>query len=203
MALLANALISVPEFLGYLGKALDAQDDDKNRAELCINSASSAIASYIRRTICPVQAAADEIFTGDGTIEYNVKGLHISGTLVIYYWDSTDWTEMTAANYPRTFSSDERRIWFTQGHTFWRPSSSYRNNFKINYTHGYKIQDVPPEIKQACMALSQRAMLKAEGREGIASESFGDSTTSYEFKAWPDHIKALLASYRRVTFGRS
>ncbi len=204
MALNSNAIVDVAELMAYLGRPVDIQDDDRNRVEMLINSSSQAIRDYIRRHICPTKSSDSEIFTGDDTIEYDVKGLNISDgdNLTLYYWSGTAWVEMTTASYPRTYDSSERRIWFTNGQTFWRPSKVMRNNFKLVYNHGYKRSSVPPPLKQACMALAQRAILRAEGREGLSSASGLDTTTTYDNRAWPDHIKSLLAPYRRATFGR-
>ncbi len=202
MALNANAIVDIAELMSYLGRPLDIQDDDRNRVEMLVNSSSQAIRDYIKRHICPIKAADDEIFTGDDTIEYDVNGLNILATPTLYYWSGIAWVEMTTASYPRTIDSSERRIWFNNGQTFWRPSRVMRNNFKLTYKHGYVRANIPDPLKQACMSLTQRAMLRAEGREGLSSASGLDTTTTYDNKAWPDHVKALLAPYRRTTFGR-
>ena len=200
MALGTGALIDVNEYQVMTGRDVNEDDLNTGQREVHINAASDAIKDYIGRHICPVASGTSECFTGDDSISYLVKGCNISSISGLYYWTGTDWKEMTTASYPRT--NRDRRVWFTGGGTFWKPSEAYLYNFKLVYTMGYDRDNVPAALKRACVALVQRSLMNAEGKEGFLSSNVGDVSNSYNLsEQWPGHVKALLAPWKCCSFG--
>lgn len=192
-----NALITVEEFKAYRGDDPTAQVNEDG-LNVHINAASMAIANYCNRTLCPVTSVSGEKFRGDDTVLYLVKNLYMdSGTTpTLYYYTGLSWQEMTAAQYPREVDYSEGRIEFMQGHIF---AKGVR--YKVDYATGYAQASVPDDLKLACFDWVNRAKLRAEGKEGIASESIGEVTNSYNLATLPDSIKLVLNKYRRIAVG--
>jgi hypothetical protein len=189
----SNALITVEEFKSFSGDEVDVQINEDS-VKTHVNAASQAIQKFCNRVLCPVTAVTGEKFAGDDTVTYRVKNLYMDSDTVptLYYYTGLSWQEMTAAQYPREVDYAKGEIEFMQGHFF---SKSIR--YKIDYATGYASGSVPDDLKLACFDWVHRAKLRAEGKEGIASESIGEVTNSYNLASLPDSIKNVLNLYRR------
>lgn len=206
MASLAdNALIEVREYLELLGKPVDDPDTPETKIIVHVNAVSQLIEKYLGRVVCPEQSK-DDFFRGDDTDTYYVKHRYIaSGSPTLYYWDGDEWVEMTVANYPRQTDDSRGEIWFSNGHQFHRAT-----RYKVTYTTGYSRASVPDDVKLACVRLVQQSIMRADGKEGLRSESLGDAQTTYSMAtgygktppgAIPLDIKALIYPYRSLTIG--
>jgi len=194
VSLATNALVTVDEYLRHKGIDKDTSEMDADRITQFINSASQTIENYLNQKIVPVTEDYTEIRSGDGTKDIYVKNAMNITLTKLEYWSGTAWTEMTTSAYVRTYDSDTGRIWFTDGNTFWRGD----DNIRITYSWGYATASVPVPIKEATYILIDRAMKRADGKEGISSESFGDATTSYDFSSLiTKQVDALLTKYWR------
>lgn len=195
VALATNALISAEEYLAFIG---DDSDRTVNEDQLYfhINAASQAIIDYLDRKVCPVEDVT-EVFDGDGTKDYYVRHVVINSEPTLSYWNGSDWTEMTTASYYWTYDGVTGRVYFERGFVF----SAGDDNYQIEYNTGYAQVDVPMPIKQACCQLVQRALLKAEGKEGFKSESVGEASSSYDLAVWPPDVLAQLQQYRHISLG--
>lgn len=191
-----NALIEFQTYLSFLGEEPADTGLVEERVQLFINAASQLIENYCDRKFIAT-TSQDEIFDGDGESDYIVSNLPLTGTPTLYYWNGSQWVEATAANYPRATDSASGRIWFTQRNTFWKGS----DNWKVSYDFGYAIAAVPGDLQAACCVLIQRAMIKAEKKEGLASESFEGITTTVSLSRMPEDVKLILNLYRRLSFG--
>lgn len=191
-----NALIDKEYYLAYLGDDSEtAENLNEDHLQLFINSASQAIENHCDRLICPAQDWEDkEKFWGDGEPEYFVSHQKINSTPTLYYWNGSDWTEMTSSSYPREIDGDKGEFRLMEGYLF---NKDVR--YRMDYNTGWNEADVPAPIKEACCMLVNRAMKRAEGKEGIQSESFGDSTTSYDFHQFPELAIRALQRYCNVT----
>jgi len=203
--LATNALIDVKEYLEMTGTPINDQDQPRDQIITHINAVSQMIEKYLGRVICPEQSK-DDYFQGDNSDTYYVDHRYIASEApTLYYWDGDEWVTMSVTDYPRETFGDKGKIWFSQGNVWDR-----KVHYKVAYTTGYANADAPGDIKLACMRLIQQSMMRANGKEGLRTESFGDSSTTYNFAAgWgmtapsaiPFDIKALLAPYRRLTIG--
>lgn len=193
----ANALISVDEYIELSGRSGD-ESVSEDAIIPHINTASKLIERYLNRVICPVTAISEK-FSGSGSDQYYVNHRFIDTTTAptIYYYDGTNWVEMTTTLYPRDVTGAKGLIELTQGYAFWEG----KKNFKVDYNTGYATADVPADIKGCCFRIVQRLRKLAEKKEGLTSESFGDATTSYELNDITKNILKDLNSYRSVCFG--
>ena len=195
--LATNALVSVAEYLSsFSGKREDNQNIEIERQEFFINAASKHIEEYCGRKFVP-SATVAEIRGGDGTSSIYVHNIPLTTLTSIEYWNGTDWTVLSTDNAPRDSDVDTREIWFTQGHIF----ADGKKNYRITYVYGYSTANVPADLKRAACQLVQRAQVKADGKEGITSQSFGDHTTSYDLAKIPDDIREVLDRYKRISLG--
>lgn len=200
-----HALIDFDYYLQFSGiDGADTTDLKEDWVNVFINAASSQVENFCRRKFRYAEDE-EEIFGGDGDRQYFTKNRPIVGTPVIYYWNGTSWAEATAAVYPRAIEADKGRIYFTQGDVFGRGVGYYKSdNWKVKYDYGYEeIADIPDDLKWACAVLVQRMILKAQkSMEGKQSESFGNTTITYNLGTLPADVQDVLGrKYRRVMCG--
>lgn len=189
------ALITEDEYRTFAEVSDTNTNFDSEKAAIFINAASQMIKNWCGRNFLSA-ANQTEILDGDGTTSYMPKNQPVNGVSKIEIWDGQEWDELEAANYDYTY--DDNEIYFTDGNLFSRGIKNYR----VTYSSGYAQSDIPWDLKRACAQLVQRALKKADKKEGLSSESFGDATTSYDLGSLisPD-IVAVLSMYRRHSFG--
>lgn len=195
-----NALITCDDYLELLGIDSDNQNLKKDQIVVFINSASQQVEDYCDRKFITPSADIVEIFDGDGEPEYFVKHRRVaSGTTPSFEYRRSDtWTANNTGSYPITWDNDKGKIWFTKfNRTFYAGNA----NWRVSYKYGWLQADIPADLKLACAELVKRALMLLDGKEGLASESFGDSTTSYNLTSLPDNIKLILNRYRAVSVG--
>jgi hypothetical protein len=196
-----NALIDYDEYLELVGIDPDNVNLNEDRIMVFINSASQQIEDYCDRKFVTPSADIVETFDGDGESEYFVNHRRIaSGSTPSFdYRISTTWTANNVSSYPISWDSDKGKIWFVK---FNRTFHTGNTNWRVSYKYGWTRADIPADMKLACAELAKRAIMLLDGKEGLASESFGDSSTSYNLPtALPDNIKLILNGYRAVSVG--
>lgn len=193
MSLASNAIIDVDYYLRYIGVDVDDANVDTTITEQLINQASTSIESLCHRKFR--SGSASDIFNGDGKTEYWVTEASVTAKPTIYYWDGDSWETLSASTYDWTYTSTGR-VYFTDGNGF----SEGIDNWKIDYTYGYALADIPQDVKLACAMLVQFcSMLRSKA--GKSSENFGDQSTSYDFVTPPKIINQLLAPYKVIPCG--
>ena len=205
MSLNANAILTLDAYKQMMAISTLSTKTDDTQIELHINAASDTIEKYLARGVVIPAAAINEEFEGNGTYEYHVRHSCInSGTTpTLYYWSGTDWTELNSTSYPRSYDSDieSGRIFFTSGNTFWSPNIEGYRNWKIAYKYGYAVASVPDSIRNACALLTYRSIGRMK-KTGTKTESFGDSSTTYDYATLiTSDIAQMLATYRRFIVG--
>lgn len=92
---------------------------------------------------------------------------------MIQYYQNKQWVTTT-----RTFEVDKDRgyIWFNDGAVFDR--GTY---WRVLYKPGYALVNVPADLKGVCKVVVTR-IFKSIEKEGVSSESFGDSQTNYNLE---------------------
>lgn len=199
----SNAIVTVDDFLRFGGYGEGEHNLDADRIQEFINMASQLIEDYCNRTVISPSAQIEEIFDGDGTKEYFVDHLRIadSASIVLSYWDGDSFETMTAALYPRSVQGDRGRVFLNDGKVF----GDGADNYRIDYTPGWAQASVPEPLRTVCCVVVARLLKlhdKDKGKEGLTSESFGDSSTSYDLaKLLKDDHRRLLGRYRRVSIG--
>lgn len=194
--LASNALVEPVEYWAFLGKDTDNENLNEDRCNFFINAASQQLETDCGRVFVPV-TETEEIRDGDGTTNLFTKNKPITALAKIDVWNGTDWSELAVATYPYTHDGTTAEVWFTEGNTFAKGTKNYR----ITYSHGYAQASVPADLKRLCCQVVQRMLKQADGKEGMASESFGDHSTTYDLKDWTPDMRQTLNRYRRVTIG--
>ena len=152
-----------------------------------INEISSEIKAYCGGRIFRIPTAqVDERFHGDGTRDYFVNHGNITDTVVISYYQNKDWIVST-----RTFEQEDARglIWFNDGTVF--DKLTY---WRVQYKPGYAIAAVPADLKTVAKSVLTRIQ-KAIEHEGVTSQSFGDTQTTF-------NLDSLFTAKHRLTMDR-
>jgi len=171
------ALIDEFEYLNYLGSTeAEVQINNEQRLSF-INWASAEIKKFCDdRIFISPSIQIEEIFSGDGTNEYWTKHGRIADSpvsnIVIEEFDGNNWTART---YDKEVDAERGLIWFNKGYDFLKG----RRNWKLKYRPGWLITAVPQDLKGVCCATVKRLLMLAGGKEGITTESFADSTNTY------------------------
>lgn len=176
MALREGAIIEVDECLKILGISADDPALDTAQIEKYIDGATAVIQSYCNRKFVEPTNAITELFCGDGSSRVYVKQGRIceTSTPILSWSDGSTWTVTTG-----TFGvvNDEGYVYFTDGSTFFK---GLPNNWKIVYKYGWTKATLPSDVKLLASTLVQRQIFfQSQRKEGLSSEGFSDSTTSY------------------------
>ena len=194
------ALINEFEYLTYMGVQESEFQVNAERTATFINRASQEIKHYCGgRVFVTPSSQIQEIFNGDGTKDYYTLHGRIADTtpatqVLLYLWQSQSWVEQTTTSFPRAFDAEKGRVWFNNGHTFYEGE----DNWRIDYKPGWAIESVPQDLKGACCSIVKRLFMLADGKEGLSTEAFADSNTTYNLgELIGVKEKLVLNNYRR------
>jgi len=191
MSLASNALIDL-EYYRTVVQIDDSATFNSGAIESLINQASQMIETECNRKFITPSVAITEVFNGDGNRDHYVKNARIIATPTLKEWDG-DSFETTS--YTFTYDQDTGRVYFTDGNVF----SRGKNNWQISYTYGWTLSTVPADLKLACVGLTSHLRLLSQ-KMGIVSESFGDSSTTYDWEKNP-FIQRIINDYKVVNYG--
>jgi hypothetical protein len=206
VALNSNALITAEELQIFLNTSNITSNvtavTDASYQNTLINMASDFIERFCNRVFISAVYTA-EVYDGDGShYLYLEKYPLTSSTITLVIWDTlnnqllqtlvlyTDYLIDNAAN-----SAIWGRSVFIKG----------KNNYRVTYTAGYTIDDVPYDLKNACAKLAG-SLFYNQGKTGVASEKIGSYAISYDknpnniyFHGFPVPIEiaGVLEQYRR------
>jgi len=187
------ALITFEEYCTFAGLKKSNDKLDQDRFELFIHQASQEIINECGRKFIEPSSQVEEVFDGDGTGEYFIKNCRwASGdTPVIYYWDGTQYVEMTAANFPRAYVQESGKVYFTKGNIF------THRRYKIAHKYGWTQANIPYDLKELCAVMVQRALKRADKHEGVTSEGMSDSTTAFNLHKITESMQTIINHYCR------
>lgn len=195
-----NALIDFETFLSFIGESEDGTQMSKDKINLYINMASKVIEDYCDRLFRSAVGTV-ELFDGDGDKDYYTRNVPIDETttsIKLECWNGVAFEEITSSQATRATQTDRGRVYFTDGTKF----NEGEDNWRITYDSGVDREDIPSDLQQACCILVQRVMLKAEGKEGVASESLIDRSVTIDLSSIPRDVQRILDSNRNVAYGR-
>lgn len=191
------ALVTVDEVKNFLGIDYELSTADQSRIEYLINAVSHQIEKYCDRKFITPSSDITEIFDGDGTADYYVKNIPIVGTIAssdISYrsGEGETWSETTATF---NYDSSSGRVYFTDGNVF----STGKDNWRIVYSYGYSVSNVPVDLKIAAIELIAFRKKKFDDNvHGVSAVTYPDNTITYSFDKMPDSVLAMLNRYKRV-----
>jgi len=195
VALKANALISVVE----LDEILQITIGDADLSNTLINIASDFIDNFTNRKIISA-TYTDEAY--DGNDDYNIylKQYPVSAVTTLKSWD----TYNNVAQY--TFTEYTEYInYLDEGYIYLRGKTVHgHKNYRITYTAGYLLVDVPYDLKYACAQLAGLVYYN-KGKSGIKSEKMGEYSVTFDKGnisiigiPVPDDIAGIIKQYRNI-----
>jgi len=197
MALNSNALVSVDKF--KLICSIETSDPNVDeRIEEFINSASEAIEKYTRRKFRKPSTDYDDYIDGNGNKQMRLKYWPIvSAPTYIKYYDNTSQTYIALTSPDFKTNLTDGIITFRDGNIFDRG----RANWLISYIYGYDLDDVPTDLRNACIELAKYSMkIFDENLHNVASVGYAGGSTTYLHgnteTALPPTVKIILDRYR-------
>ncbi len=192
MELSGRALVDDEEVQTYLGISKDDVADSHELIVSLINQVSAAIESRTGRKYR--KASYTEITNGTGrTVMWLEQKPVITTTLVVYFYDGTEWDDVSASPYSLTpeYDLETGQVWFDErGQRF--PAGT--KNIKFAYDAGYDgIANIPLDIKLAALKLIGMYRKQADGDlHGMKSQMMDGMTTSFALDEWPVDVMNLL-----------
>jgi hypothetical protein len=114
--------------------------------------------------------------------------LHVFGTTTLVdagnYYFNPDTGELTLFN---------QRLRFIDG----------TQSIKVTYTAGYPLASMPSDIQMACKLLAAYVYrnMYSQWKIGVASETIGTKTTTFDKAEMPKEVVGILRPYRKLTVG--
>ena len=192
IALKANALITKAELDVFLQTTLDS-----DYANLLINSASDRIEKFCNRKFI-LATYTDEAYDGNGKCDLYLKNFPIVAITAFKEWDSYN----NVVSY--TFAEHtEYIVYKIEGYIHIRGRlGNGKDIYRVTYSAGYAIADVPYDLKKACADLCSFYNINKD-KIGIQSESIGqysyqlaNKTDGFERFGMPPEIGRTLNHYR-------
>lgn len=184
-------LITVTEYQTYAGQQQADKHTDQEQQEFMITAASEAFSDMVGYNLLSV--ARTEEFDGHNGLRQYTRVTPITVTPVLSFWNDTSFTVAGTDNYPRQVDNASGLIRMTS-------ASFFRVRWKIEYTAGYVVADVPFDVKEVVCQMVQRSIARISGKEGVTSESFEVQSSTFDFAMMAtDKIKRTAARYRRQT----
>ena len=181
-------LTTLEKLKTYLG--LEGAGDDALLGAL-IDSVSEAIEHYCGRAFA--EAERTEQHDGAGAATVLLKCRPVTAVSAVHddpsraFGDATRLDPTAYLFYPEAGILERFAGCFADG----------RRNVKVVYTAGFAT--VPPAVEQAANLLAAHFYNRGhQGGDGLASESLGAYTVSYNEAEWPAAVKGLLFEYREV-----
>jgi hypothetical protein len=179
-----SALATLDDVKTYLGNQTNTADDMVLSS--LITGESAFILSWIGRKFD--SESYTDLFGGNGGQEHLFKNYPVQ-TIISVTIDGAAIPPAATIQDRGYMLFDDRLLLF--GYQF----SWGKRNCQAIYTAG---QDVPDDVKQACIELVAYRYKGRGDRIGLSSKSIAGETTSYVTKDMPDHVKTTLQRHRRV-----
>lgn len=198
LELQTNALITVEEFRQFSGDKDGDSLPDEDRAIILINSASDFLENECSRKFITPAAVIEEVFDGPGSPIYYAKQARINDSTapLLHRRAGTTWNAVEAPTFQWTYDADTGKIWFLSGSKF----GVGLMNWKLTYLYGWTQAALPWGVKRFAAALVQRFFKLSSGKEGMSSESFGDSTTAYDLGSLTPMLERIRQEYNACAF---
>lgn len=198
MALNADALVTLANAKVYL--KISGTDED-SILELIINSVSTAIQSFLGRSLIDpgAEAPATEYYHGSGHEELILRGYPVVAITSIHEDSLRQWGASSAVNVSSDVMVDKAsgilRCWNLKG--FWTEGVA---NVRVKYRYGYAVASLPADIQLAAYRLVDRHFRDGytHRRLDVASESIGERTSTYANLEIPNDVKKMISRYKRL-----
>ncbi len=195
MALKANALISIAE----LDLILQITIGNAPLSEMLIGMASDFIDRFANRHFIKA-TYTDQEYDGDGLKNIYLRDYPIVAVTAVKNYDTYNATTL----YTYTVNT-EYLLYLLEGYIYLRGGTTPgRKNYRISYSAGYLLADVPYDLKNACAQLAGLVYYN-KGKSGIKSEAMGKYSVTYgmgEIKIAgipvPADIAGVIDQYRRI-----
>ena len=190
----ANALISVAE----LDEILQITIGDSDLSATLINIASDFINNFTNRKILS-RTYTDEAYDGNNDCKIYLKQYPVTAVSTVKSWD----TYNNEVSYTYTVYT-EYLIYTDEGYIYIRGKTvPGHKNYRVTYTAGYVLVDVPYDLKNACAQLAGLVYYN-KGKAGVKSETIGKYSITYDKGdisvmgiPVPDDIAGVIRQYKK------
>ncbi len=194
VSLNANALISIVE----LDEILRITIGDSDLSATLINIASDSINNYTNRKILS-RTYTEEAYDGNNDTKIYLKQYPVTAVSSVESWD----TYNNESSYTYT-EHTEYIVYTDEGYIYLRGLTvPGHKNYRITYTAGYVLADVPYDLKNACAQLAGLVYYN-KGKAGIKSETMGKYSITYNNGNFaiagipiPDDIAGVIRQYKK------
>lgn len=200
MAVLSTSLITVAEYLRFLGEPSDITSERRGQLEQAIDWASDQVEDYVGRTLIS-GSSATEIFDGLG--EPHPELLHdrytttnaplITSPSPKLYVRSSSQTWSAIAQTKYTYDATDGEIWFTDAGYF----ISGRKNYRVVYDYGYASTSTIPKALKRATALLVKLGETQSSSIGVVSTASADGKNKTYSSTMPPSITDILDVYVR------
>lgn len=163
--------------LNEVKEALDITTPDSDaRLNGYINRATDMIENYCQRKFLSA-AYTDEEYQGNGTYYLTLRNFPVTALTAVSFRTSSNYN---APNWDAISSNDFDIV--SEGKTnagriasnFGFPIGGGTNNFKVTYTAGYAIDDIPGDLKEALVELVNYFFTNSKINPAMKSETLGN-----------------------------
>lgn len=171
-----------------------ASSDTQN---MIINAASDTCDKLTGRVLRST-AYVDEVYDGNGSCYIFLKQYPASAVSSVKRWDPVTATLLYTYTVNLEYILHEENAIYLYGGTL-----RGINLYKISYTAGYAITDVPWDLKKACAEIAGM-LYRGKGKTGIESERIGAYSVTFKGNIpelgaipVPPEVWAVLQMYRK------
>jgi len=195
VALKDNALITAVE----LDEMLRVTIGDADLSNTLINIASDFIDQYANRSFISATYTAEK-YDGNSDRRIYLKQYPIISVTTLASWDTISDIVMTTYT-----ANTDYLLYLKEGYIYFRyKTMPGHQNYRVTYTAGYLIADVPYDLKNACAQLAGM-IYNNTGKAGMKSEGIGqysytikDGTVLFGGIPVPADIAGVILQYRNI-----
>ena len=186
MSLENHAYLELSEAKDYL--QLKDSTDDEALTRL-VNSVSMKMDKYLERTIRQT-TYTDQLLDGTGLPEIDVPNFPITTLTSVYEDDvlltvDTHFYSYAVEGYLRKYGT---AVW-----------TSNPKGVKLTYVAGYVVDEIPADLKQACLEQVAYDFQKfKQSRWGEVQRTFGDGALTFETTTFIKSVLDVLKLYRKT-----
>lgn len=195
VSLKSNALITAVELDQFLQITIGNSD----LSNTLINIASDFIDNFTSRKIISAPYT-DEAYDGNNDPYIYLKQYPVTAVSAVKNWDTYNNVVLyTFTEYTEYLKYLDEGYIYIRGKTV-----RGHKNYRITYTAGYSIADVPYDLKNACAQLAGIVYYN-KGKAGVESESMGKYSVDYGTIdvsimgiPVPDSIAGVIRQYKKI-----
>lgn len=196
-----RSLLKSKDMKGILNKDTLQTEERSLLEDHLIPGVSGAVEKYLGRKILSLEAMT-EYYNGDNTPTLQLKQWPIISITSVHDkrnnsegWEASDYDYALTEYTDFIVLTDEGQLRHVDG--WWIDSSPYF--YKVIYTAGYALADIPPDLLLGVKTWIAILFQKVESNlHGVDTHVMGDEAFTYDVATIPKQVIELLKPYRRL-----